>query len=53
MVAVLGMALLSLDALLISRRVWQAGELALYGPWQLAHLRVFWAQGFSVVWQVE
>ena len=31
-VAVLVMALLSLDALLISRRVWQVGELALCGP---------------------
>ena len=53
MVAVLGMALLSLNALLISRRDWQVGELALCEPWQLAHLRVLWEQGFSVVWQVE
>ena len=51
-VAVLGVALLSLDALLMSRTVWQVGELALYGPWQLAHLRVVCEQGFPVVWQV-
>ena len=38
MVTVLGMALLSLDSLLISKRVWQVGELALSGPWQFAHL---------------
>ena len=48
----MGLALLSLDALLISRRVWQVGEFALCGPWQLAHLRVVWEQGFPVVWQV-
>ena len=52
MVAVLGVALSSLDALLMSRRVWQVGELALCGPWQLAHLRVVYEQGFPVVWQV-
>ena len=27
-------------------------ELALCGPWQLAHLRVVWEQDLPVVWQV-
>ena len=53
MVAVLGVAVLPLDALLISSRVGQVGELALFGPWQWAHLRVVWEQGFSVILQVE
>ena len=51
-VAVLVVALLSLDAFLIFRRVWQVGVLALCGPWQLAHLRVVCEQGLLVVWQV-
>ena len=51
-VAGLWVVLVSLDALLMSMRVWQVAVLALWGPWQLAHLKTVWKQGFPVVWQV-